>query len=89
MLLVVRDAGIGMSQEAMRHLFTAFHQADATISRRFGGSGLGLAITRRLIELHGGSIDISSEENAGTRVILRFPAARVGRVGSEMAATAR
>ncbi|MBI2254793.1 MAG: PAS domain-containing protein [Proteobacteria bacterium] len=76
-VIVVRDTGIGMSHEAMQNLFSAFHQADATISRRFGGTGLGLAITKRLMELHGGSIDLSSEPSQGTRVVLRFPQARV------------
>jgi PAS domain S-box-containing protein len=76
-VIVIRDTGIGMSPEAMQNLFSAFHQADATISRRFGGTGLGLAITKRLMELHGGSIDISSEAGQGTRVVLRFPQSRV------------
>jgi PAS domain S-box-containing protein len=76
-LIVIRDTGIGMSPEAMQNLFSAFHQADVTISRRFGGTGLGLAITKRLMELHGGSIDLSSEPDQGTRVVLRFPQARV------------
>jgi len=76
-VIVIRDTGIGMSAEAMQNLFSAFHQADATISRRFGGTGLGLAITKRLMELHGGSIDLSSEAGQGTRVVLRFPQARV------------
>jgi signal transduction histidine kinase len=79
LLVVIRDTGIGMSKEAMQHLFSAFHQADATISRRFGGTGLGLAITKRLMELHGGSIDLSSEIGQGTRVVLRFPSSRVAR----------
>lgn len=78
-LIVIRDAGIGMTKEAMQNLFSAFHQADATISRRFGGTGLGLAITKRLMELHGGSIDLSSEIGQGTRVVLRFPASRVAK----------
>ncbi|WP_374655886.1 PAS domain-containing protein [Dongia sp.] len=78
LVVVIRDTGIGMSKEAMQNLFSAFHQADATISRRYGGTGLGLAITKRLMELHGGSIDLSSEPGQGTRVILRFPQARVG-----------
>lgn len=76
-VIVIRDTGIGMSAEAMQNLFSAFHQADATISRRFGGTGLGLAITKRLMELHGGSIDLSSEAGQGTRVVLRFPESRV------------
>jgi PAS domain S-box-containing protein len=76
-LIVIRDNGIGMSKESMRNLFSAFHQADATISRRFGGTGLGLAITKKLMELHGGSIDLSSEAGQGTRVVLRFPQARL------------
>jgi len=76
-VVVIRDTGIGMSAGAMQNLFSAFHQADATISRRFGGTGLGLAITKRLMELHGGSIDLTSETGQGTRVVLRFPESRV------------
>ncbi len=66
----VEDTGIGMSEGAVERLFEPFEQADSTMSRRYGGSGLGLAIARRLVEMMGGSIQVSSREGHGTTVIL-------------------
>ncbi|GAA5842934.1 hypothetical protein JCM11251_002938 [Rhodosporidiobolus azoricus] len=62
----VQDTGVGIREDAISSLFKPFHQADGSISRRFGGTGLGLSISKNLIELMGGSIDLSSEYGVGT-----------------------
>lgn len=62
----VSDTGIGMSQEELGRLFSAFTQADSSTSRRFGGTGLGLSISHQLVELLGGQIQVNSEPHVGS-----------------------
>ena len=69
---IVSDTGIGISPEQQKKLFSSFEQADGSISRRFGGTGLGLSISKRIIELMGGTIEIESEIDRGTKVIFEI-----------------
>ena len=63
----VLDTGIGMSREHIDQLFQVFSQADTSVTRKYGGTGLGLAISKRLIEMMGGEIQVSSEPHKGSK----------------------
>jgi two-component system, sensor histidine kinase and response regulator len=65
----VRDSGIGLQQEQLGNLFSAFSQADDSITRKYGGTGLGLAICQQLTELMGGEIRADSFPGEGTEFI--------------------
>jgi PAS domain S-box-containing protein len=62
----VRDTGMGIPASRINALFKAFTQVDASTTRRFGGTGLGLSIVKRLAELMGGEVGVSSQEGAGS-----------------------
>jgi PAS domain S-box-containing protein len=71
--IAVADTGIGMTEEQVGRLFTAFVQADALTARRYGGTGLGLALTRRIMQMLGGDVSVTSKQGAGSTFTLRFP----------------
>jgi len=62
----VTDDGIGISEEKQRKIFDAFEQEDTSTSRKYGGIGLGLSISKKLVELMGGEIGLSSTKGEGT-----------------------
>ncbi|MEJ5994685.1 ATP-binding protein [Pedobacter sp. Du54] len=62
----IKDTGIGISQEKQSIIFDRFTQADSSTSRSFGGTGLGLAISKRILDLQGSTLNVTSEENKGS-----------------------
>lgn len=73
----VIDTGIGIAEEDRMKLFAPFTQIDTSKSRRYGGTGLGLALTQRLIELHGGQIQVTSEEGKGSTFAFNIPTTQI------------
>jgi signal transduction histidine kinase len=71
--VAVRDSGIGISAKDQSALFKEFHQVGTDSARKAEGTGLGLALTKRLVELHGGTIAVQSEVGKGTTFTFTLP----------------
>ncbi len=72
--IVISDTGKGIEPEFLPHVFDRFRQSDGSMTRREGGLGLGLAIVRQLVELHGGTVSVSSAgEDEGATFIVSLP----------------
>lgn len=69
----VQDSGIGISESDIPYIFDRFYRADDSRSKQTGGSGLGLAIAKWIVERHGGSFEIISRKDIGTRITVVLP----------------
>lgn len=69
----VEDTGIGIAKEDMHRLFQPFQQLEPTMTKKYEGAGMGLSLTKRLVELHGGSIRVESEVGKGSRFVFVIP----------------
>ncbi|HUL07374.1 MAG TPA: HAMP domain-containing sensor histidine kinase, partial [Candidatus Acidoferrum sp.] len=86
-LIRVVDTGIGIAAEDMPKVFSAFGQIDNAWSRRYEGTGLGIPLAKAMVELHDGSLTISSNVGSGTVVVVKLPRERVLRGNLRLAAT--
>jgi signal transduction histidine kinase len=76
-IVAVSDTGIGMAPADIPKALEPFRQVDSKLSRKYQGTGLGLPLAKHLTELHGGTLTIESEVNAGTTVRVAFPLERL------------
>jgi signal transduction histidine kinase len=87
---LVRDTGVGVSEEHLEKIYEPFWQVEQTTTRRAGGTGLGLAVTRQFVDLLGGKITVASRLGKGSSFTVSLPASPASRDGSpESGATVR
>jgi PAS domain S-box-containing protein len=73
MKLAIQDTGIGIAKDDLSRLFQPFIQIDSALNRQYSGTGLGLALVRRIVELHGGYVEVVSEVNQGSCFMIYLP----------------
>jgi len=71
--VIVQDTGVGIPVEHLDRIFDRFYQVDSSIARQYGGAGLGLTICKSIMEWHGGSIEVESQQGKGAKFIALFP----------------
>lgn len=75
--IVVRDRGVGISEDDRKHIFDRFYRADGEISKRVKGAGLGLSLVKHIVTAHGGTVECESRVGEGSTFTIRLPAAPV------------
>jgi CheY-like chemotaxis protein/anti-sigma regulatory factor (Ser/Thr protein kinase) len=75
-VLRVRDSGVGIAPELMPHVFDLFTQAERSLDRSQGGLGIGLSLVKRLVELHGGTVEVRSTVGQGSEFVVHLPIER-------------
>ncbi|HKL89241.1 MAG TPA: two-component regulator propeller domain-containing protein, partial [Salinibacter sp.] len=82
--MVVADTGPGIEPDVQEGIFDRFEQADNSPTRQHEGTGLGLALTSELVELHGGTIDVTSELGEGATFVVQLPVVPVAETSTEV-----
>jgi signal transduction histidine kinase len=77
-MISVHDRGVGIAQDDLAYVFEPFYRADGSRTRETGGYGIGLSLAKRIVEAHGGAIEVSSELGEGTSVLVTLPASMNG-----------
>ena len=80
--VAIEDTGVGMSKEAISHIFERFYRQDK--SRSVEGNGLGLSIVKRIVDLHHGRIDVVSREEGGSRFTVYLPQNKTFHIGDKL-----
>lgn len=76
--IAIEDTGIGIAAADMHKLFKPFVQIDSALNRQYNGTGLGLALVKRIVELHGGQVGVTSQVGVGSCFSLNLPCAAYG-----------
>ncbi|MBI4343674.1 MAG: ATP-binding protein, partial [Candidatus Omnitrophica bacterium] len=71
--LAIRDTGIGIPSQELEKVFQPFYQVDQRLNRAYEGAGIGLTLAKRYIELHGGTLTLSSSMGQGTTIHIELP----------------
>ena len=77
-MISFHDRGVGIAHDDLAYVFEPFYRADRSRTKETGGYGIGLSLVKRIVEAHGGAVEVSSELGEGTSVLLTLPASGTG-----------